>query len=438
MWWKRHLTLRGSVYFQGALTPTLESLEGLEVDGLSVQPIAAGPDDAWAAKLAQVSWGEATVRAQRRPLPLPAALVDFAPMVSDADRERARRAGACLLVESTPREGDVLRDRKAFLRLLSALLGRDGLVAVDALSSQLWTPARLAEELSHDAPVDIDQIYVLHCVGDAGEAPTWVHSHGLAEIGFVDFDVLRPAAATINEQFDLYRSLAYAIVEGHGGGPIALTTGTAVSLVPVAEFTKRANASDVALRDGADDHTTDRAVVCDPPRESLSFFRRLFTPDRPLPAHLFCKGMDLSRQVVTFSRSATHLMAERAHGTVGLFEAMRGEFAFLEPRAVVKLGYAVDGSEDLDDREHLWFEVHGFADDRVDATLLNSPFRIARMKTGQRGLHDLALLTDWALFTPVGTITPRNLGTARLIRERREELDAAMASADGKDERLAP
>lgn len=428
MWWKRRLELRGSVYFQGSLVPTLESLEGLAADGLVVEPLPGSERDVWAARLRHPSWGEASVHAQRKPLPLPSALIDFAPLLSDADRDAARRAGACLLVSATPAEGHVLRDRKSFLRFLSAILGRDGVVAVDVISSQLWTRARLDEELAHDAPLDIDQIYVLHCVGDEGNDPTWVHSHGLSEVGFVDFDVLRPSKSVLREQFELFRALAFAIVEGKADAAIELASGASVALVPVDEFTKHGSAADVGLRDDTDEHSRSRVVVCDPASETRNFFQKLFGSTGPRIAGLFRKGIDPQSQVIAFSTSATELMAERARGTIGLFDTMRQEFAFLDPKPVVKLGYAIDGAGDADDREHLWFEVHGIDGDRVDATLLNQPFSIARMQRGTRDSYDLSLLSDWSIFTPVGAITPRNLTMARTIRERRADLERLMAS----------
>ena len=42
-------------------------------------------------------------------------------------------------------------------------------------------------------------------------------------------------------------------------------------------------------------------------------------------------------------------------------------------------------------------------DDELDATLLNEPHGIARMRAGQRGRHSVEALSDWQIFTPVGT-----------------------------------
>jgi hypothetical protein len=69
-------------------------------------------------------------------------------------------------------------------------------------------PARLADELVHDAPLDIVQIHVLHVVTQP--EGVWLHSHGLGELGSVDFDVLRPAEALTTEQFDVSRRATWS------------------------------------------------------------------------------------------------------------------------------------------------------------------------------------------------------------------------------------
>jgi hypothetical protein len=44
----------------------------------------------------------------------------------------------------------------------------------------------------------------------------------------------------------------------------------------------------------------------------------------------------------------------------------------------------------------------------------------ARFKKGHRAWHDLALMTDWAILSPLGAITPRHTVAARQIRGDRD------------------
>ena len=117
-------------------------------------------------------------------------------------------------------------------------------------------------------------------------------------------------------------------------------------------------------------------------------------------------------------------MAERAKATLGVLRAMAAEFAEFEVVTIAKLGYPTgDGG-----KEHLWFEVHGFGDDTLDATLANRPFAVD-LREGERAERPIELLTDWMLMTPAGNVTPRSLSAARRLREHADEIRASMAEA---------
>jgi len=73
-----------------------------------------------------------------------------------------------------------------------------------------------------------------------------------------------------------------------------------------------------------------------------------------------------------------------------------------------------------------------FESDAVEATLLSAPFHIARFHEGDRGVHPLSLLSDWAVFTPLGQVNPRETRCLWLIRENRERLREAEMRRQGK------
>ena len=109
---------------------------------------------------------------------------------------------------------------------------------------------------------------------------------------------------------------------------------------------------------------------------------------------------------------------------------LAAEFEELNLPRLVKLAYEVDDG-DATDREHLWFEVHRILDGRVDATLANEPFRIAAMKAGQRAEYDLDRLTDWAILSPEGQMSPRNFSAARRLRENYDTWKGRLANQAG-------
>ncbi len=114
-------------------------------------------------------------------------------------------------------------------------------------------------------------------------------------------------------------------------------------------------------------------------------------------------------------------MADRARKTFPVLRQVADEVAELELPVMVKIGYVIDGGDD-DQREHLWFNVHDFGADSVDATLVNSPYWIERLNEGDRGSHSIEGLSEWTVLTPFGPINPHAFHARRLIREHREDL----------------
>jgi uncharacterized protein YegJ (DUF2314 family) len=352
--------------------------------------------------------------------------------ISDEERSRAVSGRTTIRVTLRGDNCDLLRHRKLVLRYLRAVLGRDGAVAIDDVAQKVWPREALDDELEHDADLDIEGIYSIHAVQDEGEqAPHWVHTHGLTEIGHFDFDIVEPSPGlTTMFGMEVIRAMAFRIVEGTGGeedSPIPLVQpGGEVSLVPVDEFLLNSTHPSAArLRSQMDPyHRHKHKVLCDPQRRGLlgRLFRRGLAPSR------FLSGSIDENLVIPFSRDSSLLTARRARGTYSQLLRLSEEFAEFELPVLVKLGYPVDDARD-DEREHLWFRVHQVCPATIEATLVNQPFKVSSLKQGQRGTHDPDLLTDWMILTPVGTINPRSTTAARNMRAAPELVRRALEEA---------
>lgn len=426
-WLRRTTPCAGSVLFCGSFPLRLGDLE-LE-PALSVEPREGGEAARWAAELRHPRWGTAQLCALRdAPLP-PRELVDHDAGLTASERAEVGRCGTLLSVRMDGGREHVLRDRKLLLRFLRAVMGGHGVAVLDHLSHRFWSRASLDEELGHDADLDIESVYTLHAItADGGGPCTWLHSHGLAEIGFHDFDVLRPSPGVLGPAGDLLRALAFQIVEG-GATPASSVTlaqpDIRVRLVPVPDFERHASADDAGLRDDpAGTHRRGRVVLCEPADGVFARWSRRVRPSRALSSGLPDEGL------IRFSTAASRLMAERARATYDRLRALAEELAELELPVLLKLGYTRDGGEP-EDREHLWFEAHALGAERVDATLLNQPFAVERLRAGQRGEHAVELLSDWLVPTPFGPITPRSAVAARFLRERRDEALAELRETRG-------
>jgi uncharacterized protein YegJ (DUF2314 family) len=323
---------------------------------------------------------------------------------------------------------------------MRCLMGDDGVLAVDHLAQKFWTRDALDDELAHDADLDVDSLFVTHMVyeNESGEsdeqpAPYWAHTHGLAELGALDFDILRPAPLLCGTGYDVFRAIAFCILEGEITATTSrvqvISPGGAVAFVSIGEFNRRAAPADVALRGDREDpaHNQLRLIACEPRRGGMLgwLLDRRVRPSRLLST------VDDERMVTHFPRSASLLMAQRARKTFGVFCRLIEELREFHVAPLVKLGLRVDGGGP-EDREHMWFEVSGYSGNSVEGTLLNEPYHVAGMKAGDRGSYDLETLTDWTIMTPCGSITPRHMHAARFLRANRSEIlkELARSSAD--------
>jgi len=424
---QRDLPAVGRVFYRGPIPPPIDQLTvfGESVTWTRIPP---SPEQLWAVEATHPVWGAADIACDRRVMPFPEDLIEHVAALSEDEKARARLGNTAVAVRVHTHQKHVLRDRKRLLFWLRALMQSDGAIAVDGGSTLLWSHAMLDDELAHNADLDIESLYAIHAVEDPRDAhrATWLHTHGLEALGAFDVDVLEPSPTLVANCSDPLRALAFAAAEGtididtdrfglaHPGGD--------VRLVPVERFHAQASPEHQKLRDLDSAHSGRRAVLCEPVGGLLSRWRT-----RPVPSRFLSRPVD-DRIVFPFSTAATTLMSERARQTLGVFRDLQEEFASLDLPKVVKLAYEVEGGGP-DNREHLWFEVHHISNDKVEATLVNTPHRVAGLTAGQRGEHDLERLTDWAIMSPEGPMTPRNISAARRLRETRTMWQARIDAA---------
>ena len=260
----------GSVLFRGAIPPRLENFYFLKDVGVELTPESAGEESVWAARARHPQWGEAMLICPRQFQAPSRPLLEFDPRLTKAEVESILACGSGVTMGMIHEQQNVLRERKLALRMLHAIMGQDGLAIADRASQRFWSPAAAAEEVAHDADLDIESLYSLHAVSANKEknAPTqWLHSHGLAELGYFDFDILQPSPDVFPS--GILRALAYGIVEDRieaNSNDIELAQPQGpIRMVPADTFRRRAAARFANLRDGPDgDHSANRSVVCDP------------------------------------------------------------------------------------------------------------------------------------------------------------------------------
>ena len=242
----------------------------------------------------------------------------------------------------------------------------------------------------------------------------WLHTHGLAELGRFDLDIVGPHPDFVAACADPIRTIATMVLEGDVTPDQAQFSfghpdGDA-RLVPVRDFMREADPTDTALRD-ADHHDERRSVLCEPAVRKVFGLGR---GDRPEPLHL-ARRTPPDQFVLYLPTSTTTLMAERAQATIDVLRALIVEFAEFEVVAVVKLGYPTEG----DGKEHLWFTAHAIGASTIDATLENRPFEVD-LQPGERAERPLEysdrLDPDDARRTGHATLDDRSAPPARTRR----------------------
>lgn len=447
-WFEKKLDCVAAVFFRGTAAPRAKEFEFLTQQGFKFTKAPPNADAHWTYGLSHPQYGEAVFWAPREMTPPPATVIDMDPRLRQSEREELYQGRSAIAVSMRGERNHVLRDRKRMLRFIRALMGDDGVAGLDPGCHRFWSRVALDEELTHDADLDIFDLYTFHAIYDppAGEGDGaavqggpdedgphktyWLHTHGLAPLGGVEFNVLNPTSAFDENMQDLLRALALAIVEGRvkaNGEAFELCSVGAIRLIPSREFRAKADRRGIEQWvDSVDeDHLDGNAVVCDPGTGLLDrWFRRKPRPvgylSRPLP----------DRMMAMLSEASTTLGRERALATFPVFVSLFREIEGIDNNPIVKLGCPTsDGGH-----EHIWFKVHGCTNDSIDGECLNTPFNVADLKQGDRKRYPAEMLSDWTIQTPLGSINPRQMGLARQIREHKPALLALFKVFEGDDD----
>ncbi|MBN1816774.1 MAG: DUF4026 domain-containing protein [Sedimentisphaerales bacterium] len=416
-WFRKKVPCVGEVLFRGKSPIQAHEFTFLRNQGIAISQLPSGNSHRWALQLVHPEWGQAVLACHKTPLIPDRMIYDVMGTLTEKEKQTALAAGTTVGFTMEGQRENLLQDRKNALRYMRAIMGEDGLAVMDVTGHSVWSKEMLDDELEHDADLDIEQIYSIHAVYDNEDQDMqriWIHTHGLGEIGFFDFDMFSPSDDLWVNWSDLFRFIAFAIAENR----VTMKTdyfklfspGGFVSLVPVREFQKKAARQYQSWREENDPHHMEKRVVLCEPRGFLERWTKKICPSRvlskPLPEDI----------LIDFSVSATRLMEKRARQTYPTLRRLREEFHELGLPILVKIGYQTDGGDETN-MEHLWFSVNKLYEDQMDATLENEPFRIACMKKGDRGRHPIEQLTDWIIMTPMGTINPRKTLIARRLRE---------------------
>lgn len=319
-------------------------------------------------------------------------------------------------------EEPVLWHFHAQIRLLR-LLAPEAAGVLDVGAARAHTADWLSEAATSGVPPHPDTLFSIHAVFDESER-LWMHTHGLHRCGVIELDVVDVARDSGWALQHLLNAIAKRFID-HGypeqDEPFEPGAGMELVWLPVEEGLAKLRSPSVGGWDDRDRiHVEDRAMLFVRDKGWLwgFWYRSLerlvpMLEDNPL---LYVSNTETAR--------AAALAAERLDRYRELYDALHEHPAF---GFLVKLGYAMDGCPP-EEREHLWFEVHGFEGNEVDATCINAPYHVAALAEGQRGAHSLDRLSDWAILSPAGQFGPDHIRVVELLANDTAALDK-LASA---------
>ncbi|MBK9386388.1 MAG: hypothetical protein IPN34_16370 [Planctomycetes bacterium] len=419
--------------------------------GVRIRSLPPGPRGAWGFEIDHPEWGEACIAGIAEPPELSPLAIQISNRLVDEEKGQAQAARSVLAVITSEREGHAPEDRKYLLRFLEVLLdpSTPHATGFDCRASKLWSATALREELEHDADLDLHGLIEMHGVsqhpaklemradGRSVVPPRidWFHTHGLAELGSYDFEILRPSPILLLDGFEILRGLAHRLLYGtlEPGAPrqtLFVPDGD-IALIEVARFDAEGPRDERALRvrlpDGDLHDGPRRVVVCDPLVASDPQAQR--TKRWPVRASRALRRLPSASSVIDFPPQATALLAERAQKTVPALRAIVEEFSaeLLEP--IVQVFCPLGNPAANAPWEILWFELEGFENDETfTGKLRYPPQRPSDHVLGQRmsfGIEDLA---NWRIWSPVGPITPYDRIPVRALRKFLPQLRAELAA----------
>ena len=300
-----------------------------------------------------------------------------------------------------------LEDFHFQLRALLAL-APTALAAFDVAASRLHHAQWVKESAQSAAPPAPTSLFVMHFVSDPGK-PGWIHTHGLDRCGRLElelFDIAPDASRLLSELVN--SAAAFFLEQGLPGAGESVEVGRELVLLwlPWEEAIARKPPKYGGGKGDRDEvHGNPTAVLFAPGKKLFGFFGSGL---ESVARHLtVLEGSPILYVSNAQTRRMEVLSRERLPTLKVLFDKLGANQQF---KFLVKLGYPTAEPEQYGSREHIWFEVHSFGAEHVEATCINQPHSVPALREGLRGLHELSLISDWTIFCPVGRFDAERVG----------------------------
>lgn len=299
-----------------------------------------------------------------------------------------------------------LTDYQRQLKLLNLIIP-DASIFMDMSSYNAHSGDWLSYTSDFELPPSLDYLYTIHGVYDddtyEDKTEYWFHTHGLYRVGSIELEIVgvEDKKAAFGELLNTCAKLFIERGVPDKGFIFTPSYGVKTTWLPWEEALKKLNIEEKVLGSAKDRndnmHNTPSGIlvaVDDKGKyHTMDYYKKELTDNT-----VFC-----------LSNFETAIMREAAYKKLDYFlELIESNKENEKMSFLVKLGYT-ENEENMDDLEHLWFQVHDFKDGFFDATLLNEPYQNLNMHEGERGLHSVERLTDWILYIEDTPYNSRNI-----------------------------
>lgn len=285
---------------------------------------------------------------------------------------------------------------------------------MDESAERLFSPrwVKMTAE-SKIAPSSKDLFTVQVVSEDDGRA--WLHTHGLCRCGLTELEILDSNREIAESHYNLICTYGMFLIDKKNdenllksayigrltnGKPIVVTTK------PWIEGLEEYDNIDLGgVKDRKNSHNSKSNIIF------LYDSEEAEKEDRVSKISIYNDFWG-DNPIYFISDEETARMKELA---IEKFDYCLKAFKDKKNRIDIKIGLLVDSKDTF---EHIWFELLEVKNSKFKAKLLQEPYDVSDMHTGDEAWYKVENVTDWIIYTPDFAITPSN---AFLLDEENEE-----------------
>lgn len=236
----------------------------------------------------------------------------------------------------------------------------------------------------------------------------WLHTHGLNRCGITELEILNSNKEMYNTHYSIIETLANRLIEMEDileeKEPfyLARLSEEVYLVVTLISWQEAVNNYDYDFLGGQ----TDREEGHNENTSVVYVYRSQDDCDNENYEHLSIYDELLEgNPIYMLTTSETNRMKALATERVNY---LKTAFKNSENQILIKIGLTIDKEyqTDTNTKEHIWFELKGFDDDKITAELTQEPYYVSNIHTGDIREYSIDNMTDWLIYTPKKRITP--------------------------------